>query len=295
MQLDASGVRLDRVSGEGRRLGILLALAAVIALSVPVQAVEPIPDRKITWAVEGALREDPAVSAHLVDVETAEGIVTLEGRVNHLLAKERAEEVAALVKGVRGIVNRIDVTPEPRSDSSIRLDVNDALLWDPAVEAAQVDVEVDRAVVTLEGAVDSWAERTLAADVTKGVIGVREVHNELTVQQSGDRSDEDIAEEVRRRLTNDVGVDAALIDVSVNDGEVTLSGAVGSACETSMPMSWRCAGGRASGCERWTRSGCRIRSTFDRRSSMPGSTIPGCRPSSWMCSSRMAWQRSSAW
>jgi osmotically-inducible protein OsmY len=43
-----------------------------------------------------------------------------------------------------------------KSDLSIKQDVNDELLWEPAVDAAGVGVEVDHGVVTLTGHVHSY-------------------------------------------------------------------------------------------------------------------------------------------
>jgi osmotically-inducible protein OsmY len=43
-------------------------------------------------------------------VNTRDGIVTLSGWVDNLLAKERAGQIAESVKGVRAVVNRIATT-----------------------------------------------------------------------------------------------------------------------------------------------------------------------------------------
>jgi hypothetical protein len=55
----------------------------------------------ITLAVETALVNESGVPAHLIDVNTRDGVVTLSGWVDNLLAKERAGEIAESIKGVR--------------------------------------------------------------------------------------------------------------------------------------------------------------------------------------------------
>jgi osmotically-inducible protein OsmY len=68
------------------------------------------------------LLNDSGVPAYLIDVSTRDGIVTLSGWVDSLLAKERASEIAATIKGVRAVVNRIAITTV-RPDEEILEDV----------------------------------------------------------------------------------------------------------------------------------------------------------------------------
>ncbi|MBD3272009.1 MAG: BON domain-containing protein, partial [Elusimicrobia bacterium] len=91
-------------------------------------------------------------------------------------------------------------------------------------------------VVTLSGTVDSWAERQIALQVVKGVKGIREVKNSLSVDYPDLRPDSEIKKEVKRQLSIDPFIDSVLIDVAVNDGTVMLSGTVGSAAEKNQAM-----------------------------------------------------------
>jgi osmotically-inducible protein OsmY len=193
---------------------------------------ENIEDSEITGAIEGEFWKDQAVSSNQIDVDTEEGVVTLSGTVGNLLAKERAEKIAEAIVGVRAVVNRVDVEPGvSKTDLQLRSDVRGALLDDPATEAYEVQVKVDDGVVTLSGTVDSWQEKQLCGTVAKGVTGVRDIKNMIAVEYKADRPDYEIQKEVEKRLANDVKVDDALIEVEVEDGEVILSGSVGSAQE----------------------------------------------------------------
>ena len=82
---------------------------------------------------------------------------------------------------MRGVIDRITVTPVSRPDEDIRKDILTALLQDPATESYQVPVSVQDAVVTLTGSVGSYAEKQLAARIAKGVKGVKEVRNDVTI------------------------------------------------------------------------------------------------------------------
>jgi osmotically-inducible protein OsmY len=90
---------------------------------------------------------------------------------------------------------------------------------------------VQDGMVTLFGTVDSWQENRLSARVATSVKGVKAVTNELTVKPKAKRPDDEIAADIRRRLAADVWVGEQLVDVTVKEGEVTLSGTVGSAAE----------------------------------------------------------------
>jgi osmotically-inducible protein OsmY len=188
-------------------------------------------DKQITKAIEKEMWSDDAVSSHLIDVNTKNGVITFTGSVDHILAKERAVEIAESTVGVRSIVDQIQVKPIAKPDSELRKAVKDALLKDPAADSYELTVKANNGVVTLTGNVDSWQEKQLSETVAKGVRGVREVKNEITVDYKTDRSDFEIEKEVEACLANDVLVDDALIQVQVKDGKVVLQGTVGSLAE----------------------------------------------------------------
>lgn len=189
-------------------------------------------DMNIADAIEDEMRFDPSVPLHAIDVSTADGIVTLDGRVSDLLAKERAESIARTVRGVRSVVNQIEVQPtKGRTDEAIRNDIVTSLTMDPATEAYELDVMVSNGRASLSGTVGSWAEKELAAKVAKSVNGVVAFDNNIDVEYKTTRSDYEIQNEIEKALEWDVLVDDGLIDVAVVDGEVELTGTVGSAAE----------------------------------------------------------------
>ena len=168
-----------------------------------------------------------------VDVSTSQGIVTLSGSVDNLLAKERAVKIAESIRGVRGVIDRITVTPVSRPDEDIRKDILAALQQDPATESYQVAVSVQDAVATLTGSVGSYAEKQLAARIAKGVKGVKEVRNDVTINYLAKRTDPEIAADVKARLQWDIWINGGLINPVVKDGKVTLTGTIGSAISKS--------------------------------------------------------------
>ena len=213
--------------------GVIVVFAMTMMMfTAPAGAqVEEIEDSKITAAVENDLLVSDKVNSQLVDVETVDGIVTLSGSVDNILAKDTAERIAQNVKGVRSVVNNVDVKPVIRSDDQIENDVEDALLTDPATESWEIEADVKNGVVTLTGKVESWAEKQIAATVSKNVKGVKQIDNQIDIQYKTKRSDLEIKQEIQRRLEFNTLIDEGLIDISVEDGAVKLTGAVGSAAE----------------------------------------------------------------
>ncbi len=197
-------------------------------------------DPSIQDAIEREMINDHAVPFNGIDVGVTKGIVTLSGDVRNLLAKERALRIAETVKGVRSVVNELRVRPaQERSDAELKSSVWMALVADPATDSFEINVSTDDGVVTLTGTVQSWQEYRLAETVAKGVAGVVDVSNEITVKPVSDRSDAQIRADINGALRWDVLVNGSAIDVSVDDGRVTLSGKTGSAAAKSRAVT-RC-------------------------------------------------------
>ncbi len=216
-----------------KRVLVSASLVALIGVAAPIHAADkPITDRQITDEIEDEFLFDQAVPLNEIDVKTDSGIVRLTGTVDSILAKDRATRLAETVKGVKSVVNRIKVIPSVvKSDMSIRKDVENALLMDRATESYEVDAIVNDNVVTLTGSVQSWQEKQLAEKVSKGVAGVKEVKNTISIEYKTDRPESEIKPEIEKILRWNALVDDALIDVQVNNGKVKLTGTVGSAAE----------------------------------------------------------------
>lgn len=188
-------------------------------------------DRAITRAVERLIEaEDPARAARL-EVTTEQGVVTLRGVTDTPLHTARAADLAAGVRGVRDVVDRIEVVPTPRADAAVGRDVEAALREHPATEAASFGVRVEGGIVTLSGAVETPAERAMAGELARAVRGARAVVDRVVVASQAPRTDEEVRADVRARLDMSARLRAGAVRVDVLGGRVRLSGAVPSAAE----------------------------------------------------------------
>lgn len=68
-----------------------------------------IDDTAILAKTKAALVNDPVVSGMAINVDVTRGVVTLDGAVNGAVEKQKAEEIARGVEGVRGVANNIVV------------------------------------------------------------------------------------------------------------------------------------------------------------------------------------------
>jgi osmotically-inducible protein OsmY len=228
---------MDHARASRMWIAALMALAVVqIAVLRPLHAAatqKAITDGGITSAVERGLIYEKGVFPNRVDVSTSQGIVTLSGAVGNILAQERAVKIAESIRGVRAIIDRITVTPVSRPDADTRKDILAGLRQDPATESYRLTVSVQKAVATLGGSVASYTDRQLAVRTAKGVKGIKEVRDELTINYLTKRSDWQIATDVEARLRWDVWINGDFVGSAVKDGRVTLTGTVGSAVSRS--------------------------------------------------------------
>src|SRR6266542_2062804 len=129
-------------------------------------------------------------------------------------AKDKAKETTHEAK--------IQVT-----DSWITSKTKIALFSDDRVKGTQVKVDTMKGVVTLRGKVDSDEAKSAAAEVAKGIDGVKSVKNDLQVVAPKERkavaaNDKDINVRVEQSLKKDANLKK--IHARTDAGVVTLTG-----------------------------------------------------------------------
>jgi len=235
---------------------VLLALCAVAfwlwsrrgpeALSTTVTSVQRASADAITTArVKTALALSERVAAFDVNVDVAEGVVTLEGEVASEQTRQLAEEIARETTGARQVRNllRVDSAVRPDAEAqrlALRMDdlevkaaVQEALLADPELRDAGVSVHVDRGLVRLEGSVPGPEQRLRAELTVRSVPRVQAVDNALTMLEQAPPADRDIklAQAVEFALYSTRAFDLESITISAYEGAVSLEGPVRSRAE----------------------------------------------------------------
>ncbi|MGK0189798.1 MAG: osmotically-inducible protein OsmY [Verrucomicrobiales bacterium] len=208
---------------------ILSSLFVSVALLFPEVSYGSQNDQLIALAVENQLITAGAESVRSasVDVSAADGVVTLSGTVDNLLAREHAARLTKQVKGVIAVSNQIVVVPPEKTDRKIKIDLYDALRYDPATLSTGLDIEVANGKAILKGALDSAAEKKLALLVARSVAGVREIKDLVVVMPRRERIDEEVKAEIERLLDFSAALDDVEVKVAVKEGAVSITGSVG--------------------------------------------------------------------
>jgi hyperosmotically inducible protein len=113
--------------------------------------------------------------------------VTLMGQVSRPTLKSDAENVVKKIEGVEHVDNQIEVLPPSPTDDRLRLQLYRAIYGYPALQKYSLGVQqpiriiVKNGKVTLEGVVDSEADKNIANIQANSVPGVFSVTNNLQV------------------------------------------------------------------------------------------------------------------
>ncbi len=120
--------------------------------------------------------------------------VTLTGRVEWLFQKEAAERAIRHIRGVRHVVNHVDVAPRAIA-RDVRRRIVKALHQHAAVDAQKIKVDVTGHIATLTGQADSWFERDAAERAAAQAEGITEIDNRVVVIPTDVNHDDDLRDE----------------------------------------------------------------------------------------------------
>jgi osmotically-inducible protein OsmY len=165
----------ERIS---KRVVGVRAVANDIEVQLP-SAVEK-SDAGIAITALNALTWSSSVPDETIKVSVSKGWVTLEGKVEWNYQREAAEKAVEELIGVKGVTNRICVSPHIKS-REVKHEIKAALHRYAELESRNIEVEATDSTVTLRGSVRSWAERKEAENAAWMAPGVTQVKNEIVV------------------------------------------------------------------------------------------------------------------
>ncbi len=166
---------------------------------------EYLDDAALTTKVKAALVAERHLKARDIHVITTQNVVELQGNVNSLSEKQRAEDIAAHVKGIIKVINNLKISlPQSMAekaqtkaqavekyvdeatvtakDTALTAKVKAALLADRHLKATDITVTTNQNSVELTGTVPTLAEKQKAQHIAANVTGTKDVVNNLSVK-----------------------------------------------------------------------------------------------------------------
>jgi osmotically-inducible protein OsmY len=145
-------------------------------------------DAWLTAKVKTMLLFHRNVSA-VTEVNTKDGIVTLQGEATSQAQKDLTTEYAKDVEGIKDVKNEMTIAKTSKKiqavggkidDASITALVKMTLLYHRSTSALNTSVTTNKGVVTLSGKASNAAEKDLTTKFAKDVNGVKSVKNRMT-------------------------------------------------------------------------------------------------------------------
>ncbi len=183
--------------------------------------------KDIRDAVEAELKFDPLVDDADVHVVNISGDVALNGTVSSYPQYLEAAAAAQRVAGVKDVHNHLQVVlsvADYRDDAMLTTAANNALALNVIVPDG-VEATAQDGNVTLTGTVGYGTERAAAERAVSGLIGLRNVRNDIEIAYAADPVDIDL--HIREALDRSALVpDDSDVSAATNDGIITLTGHV---------------------------------------------------------------------
>ncbi len=192
-------------------------------------------DIRLQEAVLEELNWEPSVAAAHIGVTANAGIITLTGHVESFAEKYAAEKATRRVRGVKAIAEEIEVKlpfDSQRRDDEIAEAVIDRLAWDTFIPDDSVKATVQDGWVTLTGQLEWGYQREAAEQNVRRLSGVVGVSNQTTIKAKSEAKN--IGNRIMQALHRSWFLDPDAVKVSVDGGEILLTGTVHSQTDRNL-------------------------------------------------------------
>ena len=183
-------------------------------------------DKTLRKSIIEELDWEPSIDSADVGVTVENGIATLAGHVPTYSQKLTAGDVTKRVRGVKALVQKLEVRPAfaaKDKDEEIARRALNILQWNVLVPDA-VKVQVSNGFVTLTGEVEWQYQRRAAEQAMREIAGVTGVLNSIILKARVQPAD--VKRSIVSALHRNADIEARGIEVDVTDGMVTLKGKV---------------------------------------------------------------------
>lgn len=189
-------------------------------------------DNDIQKDIFAELNTEPNLRDDDIAAGVRDGVVTLAGFVDSYADKWRAERVVSKVRGVKAVVNDVEVklpSHARRPDPELARAAVNALQWNILVPHDKIQIIVEDGWITLKGEVPWFYQREEAERAVRNLAGVKGVSNLITVALIPTPTD--VKQRITESLRRAAQFDADRITVEVQDHRAILRGTVRSYTE----------------------------------------------------------------
>jgi osmotically-inducible protein OsmY len=190
-----------------------------------------IPDSEIESAANKILTSEQSLKFQTLKVTVSNGMATLSGTTDNLPIKRRAEKLVQTINGVKEVVNNAEIRDSSFKDRKTIVAVNRLLELYPKLKHDEIDVGFLKSKAHLYGTASSYGLKQNIENIIAGINGVREIEDELEIVYAKSPSDAGIVESVKEIFSLIPYLSGSAVEVSSDQGNVSLSGTVGSAAE----------------------------------------------------------------
>ena len=172
-------------------LAMLMTLALTTTAVAANDRKDSAKDAWIDGKAETTLLLNGNLNSFKINTDVKDGVVLLTGKVESEVDKALAGELIEGLEGVVRVDNKLTVDESAAvmneeqgstlRDAKIATVVKTRLLMESEVSGTSINVDADKGVVTLEGEVDTDAERDLAIAIAKNTTDVSRVIDKLEV------------------------------------------------------------------------------------------------------------------
>jgi osmotically-inducible protein OsmY len=140
----------------------------------------PRDDSDIARAIAHVLEWNVQIPEGQVRARVENGLVTLDGEVEHDYQRREVERMVRQVRGVTGVLDNIKVTP-PVSPESVQAEIEEAFKREAEVDARHIQVDVTDHTARLWGHVHSIKEAAAARAAAAAAPGIATVESHLAI------------------------------------------------------------------------------------------------------------------
>jgi osmotically-inducible protein OsmY len=200
----------------------LLIIAAVLFLRAPLYA----DSQQIRRDFFAQLEREKNFGGYSLDIEVIAGVVTARGNVSNAISKARVSEIALSLKGVRRVINEVEVIPTTQAGAqphSIAQLITERTRRELTSEGYSLNVLLEGKDIVLQGTVDTVKGARQIVAIAESSAPGSVVRNQLVVKEEV-LTDSELRSRVLKALALDEQIRTDDLTIRAENGVIYIAG-----------------------------------------------------------------------